>query len=156
MKNWLKLILSILLVELVGILSSIGTLGSIQTWYASLVKPSFNPPNWIFGPVWTILYLMIGIALFLVWSNKVKIKDKINAYQIFTIQLLLNALWTLVFFGMHQIFWALIVIVLLLIAIALTIREFYKISKIAAYILLPYILWVIFASLLNLSFFILN
>jgi benzodiazapine receptor len=155
-KNLWKLVVSILVVELVGILSSFATFSSIPNWYALLIKPSFNPPNWIFGPVWTILYLMIGISLYLVWTSRIKSDLKIKAYWIFAIQLALNGLWTIVFFGMHQILGALAIIILLWIFIILNIFAFYKISKPAAYLLIPYWLWVSFASILNFSIWMLN
>jgi translocator protein len=156
MKNWLKLLASVLVVELVGILSSLTTFNSIPNWYAHLIKPSFNPPNWIFGPVWTLLYLMIGVAVYLVWTSKKPNSFKINAYWIFAFQLLLNGLWTIVFFGMHQILGALIMIAVLWLLIIINIFAFYKISKTAGYILVPYLLWVSFASVLNFSLWLLN
>lgn len=158
MKNWLKLLISLLIVTLASSLGSLFTVSSIPTWYSILNKPGFNPPSWLFGPVWTILYLMIAVSLFLVWKNKTKIKNnsKKKAYWIFGIQILLNSLWSIVFFGMHQILLACIVIILLWISIILNIFYFYKISKTASYLLIPYLLWVSFASLLNFAIWILN
>ncbi len=152
--DYLKLIACILLCEAVGFLGSFFTMSSIPTWYAALAKPSFNPPNWIFGPVWTTLYLMMGISLYLVWMKGFK-KNK-PAILIFLIQLALNFVWTPVFFGLHQLLLALIIIVLLWIEIFITIRKFYRISKPAAYLLVPYILWITFATALNLAIVILN
>jgi len=150
--NLKKLIISIFLPFIISGIGSIFTSNSISIWYAELIKPSFNPPNWIFGPVWTILYLMIGISFYLIWIKKF---DKIT-YIIYGIQLLLNGLWTIIFFGFKSPFYALIEIILLWISILLTIIYFYKINKISAYLLIPYILWVSFASILNFSLFILN
>ena len=154
MKSWWKLIVSIIFVELVGILGSFFTIGSISNWYSTLVKPSFNPPSWIFGPVWTILYLMIGVSFYLIWISKTKQKSK--AYWIFAIQLFLNGIWSIVFFGMHQILGALAIIALLWLAIILNMLAFYKISKTAGYLLGPYWIWVSFASVLNFSIWWLN
>jgi len=150
--NLKKLIISILLPFIISGIGSIFTSNSISTWYAELIKPSFNPPSWIFGPVWTILYLIIGISFYLIWIKKF---DKIT-YIIYGIQLLLNGLWTIIFFGFKSPFYALIEIILLWISILLTIIYFYKINKISAYLLIPYILWVTFATILNFSLFILN
>jgi tryptophan-rich sensory protein len=156
MRNWLRLILSILICESAGLLGSIFTVSAIPTWYATLNKPPFNPPNWLFGPVWTLLYLLMGIALYLVWKKGWKRKDVKIALGVFFIQLLLNASWSIVFFGAQQILAAFIVIILMWIAILASIFLFYRISKAAAYLLIPYILWVSFAGVLNYSLLILN
>lgn len=128
---------------------------NIPTWYAQLDKPWFNPPNWVFGPVWSTLYLLMGIALYLVWTAKTKDSKK-RAYSIFGAQLVLNLLWSVVFFGLHQSWLAVVVIVALWITIALTIREFAKFSRPAAWLLVPYIAWVTFASALNIAVAVLN
>ncbi len=156
MKNWLKLIISVIVVQIVGITSSLATASSISGWYLTLNKPSFNPPNWIFGPVWTILYLMIGISLFLVWTTKKDTRLKDKAYMIFAIQLALNWIWSIVFFGMQSPGLAAIVIFLLWITIILNFVCFYKISKVSGLLLIPYWLWVSFASVLNLAIWLLN
>jgi benzodiazapine receptor len=156
MKNWLKLAISIIFVQLVGILGSVFTSSSISDWYPSLIKPSFNPPSWLFGPVWTILYIMIGVSLFLVWTTKANDKVKKKAYQIFGVQLVLNGLWSIAFFGLHQPALAFLVIALLWISIILNIIAFYKIKKSAGCLLLPYFLWVSFASVLNFAIWMLN
>ena len=153
--NILKLVGSILLSFAAGGLGTLATTPNIPTWYAQLDKPWFNPPNWVFGPVWSTLYLLMGIALWLVWIAKSD-RSKKRAYILFGTQLVLNALWSVVFFGLHQPWAAVIVIVALWIAIALNIREFAKFSKPAAWLLVPYIAWVSFASLLNISIAILN
>lgn len=155
-KTWGKLLISIFVAEFIGILGSVFTIQSIPTWYATLIRPSFSPPNWIFGPVWTILYLLMGIAAFLIWQKGLDRKDVKFALRIYSIQLILNFFWSLMFFRWHSIGGALIEILLLWIMIAANIFVFYKISKKAAYLLVPYILWVSFAALLNYSFWSLN
>lgn len=148
--NILKLVISVGICFLVGFIGSALTLPSIPTWYATLNKPIFSPPNWIFGPVWTFLYLLMGISLYIIWNKNLKSKNKDRAVKLFTLQLILNLLWSLVFFGLHQPLLAFITIVILWISIFVTIKYFYRISKLGAYLLIPYILWVSFASLLNL------
>lgn len=147
------LIFSIALPLVAGFIGSYFTIPSIGTWYSSLNKPVFNPPSFVFAPVWTLLYILMGISLYLVLSSK-KIKD--FALKLFIIQLLLNVSWSLVFFGLHNLPLSLLNIVLLWLSILWTIKEFLKISKNAGYLLYPYILWVSFASILNFSIFLLN
>ncbi|MFA6459292.1 MAG: TspO/MBR family protein [Candidatus Paceibacterota bacterium] len=156
MNNKLKLIVSIVISELAGILGSIFTVSAIPTWYASLTKPALNPPSWIFGPVWTTLYALMGIAAFLVWKKGWDRKDVRKALAVFGLQLVLNAVWSTIFFGLHSPLWALIDIALMWLAIVWTMILFYKISKPAMYLLVPYILWVSFASYLNYSIWMLN
>lgn len=153
-KNWLLLILAILLCEGVGILGSFFTVSAIPTWYVTLTKPSFSPPNFIFGPVWTMLYALMGISLYLVWTSKVESKQQ--ALKYFFVQLGLNAMWSIIFFGLKKPGLAFFEIIALWIAIYLTIKAFQKISKVASYLLYPYLAWVSFASILNLSIWILN
>ncbi len=153
MPKILRLILAVLLCEGAGILGSLFTISSIPTWYATLNKPFFSPPNSIFGPVWTILYLLMGVALFLIWENK---GSKGRALQVFFIQLGLNVLWSLVFFGAHQLLLSLIIIVALWYFIFQTIKAFARINKTASYLLYPYLTWVSFALILNLGIVILN
>ena len=155
MKNLGKLLISVIGCELVGALATPFTISSIDTWYKYLNKPSFSPPNWIFGPVWTLLYFLMGISLFLIWKRKQN-KETKEAIKWFFIQLLLNFLWSLIFFGGHQITLAFLDIAVLLAAIYLTIKKFEKLNKIAGYLLLPYIFWVGFATILNLSILLLN
>ena len=152
--NLVKLFISIGVCELAGIAGSFFTISEIPTWYAGLVKPALNPPAWIFGPVWTTLYLLMGISLWLVWKSNSSEKKK--AIWLFVVQLVLNAIWSPVFFGAHSIGNALAVIVLLWAAVILTILIFKKISKPAAWLLVPYIVWVSFATYLNLALWILN
>ncbi len=156
MSNTLKLILSIVICQAAGLIGTIFTMDSIPTWYAALNKPSFNPPNWLFGPVWTLLYLMMGISLFIVWKEYLKNKVVKSAFIIFMIQLFLNTIWSIVFFGMHSTAGGLIIIALLWIMILITILKFMKISRVAGILLIPYLLWVSFATLLNFSIFKLN
>lgn len=154
MKKIAKFIISILIPFLASIIGSFFTSSSISTWYETLIKPFFNPPSWIFGPVWTFLYLLMGISFYLVWISKAK--NKKYAYIFFGIQLFLNALWSILFFGFQMPFLAFIEIILLWAMILLTIIYFYKINKVASYLLIPYILWVSFAAVLNFSLFYLN
>ncbi len=147
--NLPKLILSIGLCLGAGILGSFFTTSSIPTWYATLNKPVFSPPNWVFGPVWTILYFLMGISLYLVWTKR-------TVPTVFWIQLILNAAWSIIFFGFKNPTLALIDIVVLWISIFLTIKALYKINKLAGQLLFPYLAWVSFASILNLSIVLLN
>jgi tryptophan-rich sensory protein len=154
--NFFKLVIAIAVSELAGVIGSIFTISAIPTWYAGLAKPALNPPSWVFGPAWTTLYALMGIAAFLIWRIGWERKEVKIALGVFGIQLFLNAIWSIIFFGLHSPGWALVVIVLLWLAIVWTIAVFYKISKPAAYLLVPYILWVSFASYLNYSILILN
>lgn len=151
----LKLIASLIISLSAGALGSLATIPNIPSWYAGLEKPFFNPPNWLFGPVWTILYILIGISLYFIWIYSGK-KSKRSAYTIFGIQLILNALWSIAFFGLHLPWLGFIIILALLTSIILTMVQFYRLSKVAAFLLLPYLLWVVFASLLNLAIALLN
>ena len=152
--NLPRLAPSIILPLAVGVLGSYFTASSIPTWYAALNKPVFAPPNWIFGPVWTTLYILMGISLYLLWTSKKKGKEKV--LRLFFIQLALNFLWSIIFFGMHNVFLAFVEIIALWIFIFLTIRQSLLVSKNAAYLLYPYIIWVTIASILNLLLLILN
>jgi tryptophan-rich sensory protein len=147
-ESWVKLVIAILVCQLAGIAGAIYTSGSLTTWYVTLAKPLFNPPNWIFAPVWISLFLLMGISLWLVWQKEKK-KNINTAFVFFSIQLVLNAMWSAFFFGMQNPLYALIDIALLWLAIVATILSFWKISKPAAYLLVPYILWVTFAAVLN-------
>ncbi len=151
----LRLIASILVCQFAGFIGSIFTTPAIPTWYESLRKPFFNPPNWIFGPVWVTLYLLMGISLFLVWRRR---EDSLQTkgFILFFIQLILNAFWSVAFFGFKSPFLGLVIIVFLWVAILFTIQHFYKISKPAAILLYPYMVWVSFAMVLNFSLWILN
>lgn len=152
--KWPLLLLAILLPFAAAALGSYFTTPAIPGWYASLNKPFFSPPNWLFGPVWTALYLMMAISLYLVWS-KAGINFK-KPQIAFYLQLILNALWSIVFFGLTSPGGALVIIVFLWLLILYCILEFRKISPTASWLLVPYILWVSFASLLNFSIWYLN
>ena len=149
-----KIIFCIVVMELLGGLGAFLTSGSIPSWYSTLVRPPGTPPNWIFGPVWSALYAMIGISFALIWHQGSLGKNRLT--QLFFVQLILNLVWTPVFFGAHLIVPALIVIFLMWIFIALTIRAFAKVSKPAAYLLIPYLLWVSYATYLNAGYAVLN
>jgi translocator protein len=169
--NFFKLVIAIGVSELAGIIGSFFTVSAIPNWYSTLVKPEMNPPSWVFGPVWITLYALMGVAAFLIWSScaptdteaiadKKASEDKKQrikiALGVFGIQLFLNAIWSIIFFGLHSPGWALINIILLWLAIIWTMVVFYKISKPATYLLIPYLLWVSFAIYLSYSIFILN
>lgn len=145
----------LLLCEAVGITGALFTTPAIPGWYEELTKPQFAPPNWIFGPVWTILYAFMGIALYLVWKTK-KTKQRQDALLFFAIQLGLNSLWSFLFFSLQQPLLAFIELVALWFFILLTVKKFYALSRMAGYLLLPYIIWVTFAAVLNLSIALLN
>ncbi|HQW55150.1 MAG TPA: tryptophan-rich sensory protein [Saprospiraceae bacterium] len=151
----LKLVVSILLPLGLGAIAGIFTAKAIPEWYATLNQPSFNPPNWIFGPVWTSLYILLGISFFLIWKQPAT-KERNRAISIFLIQLVLNFAWSFLFFYFHQIGLALIDIIVLWILIITMLILFYRIKPLAAYINIPYLLWVTFASILNASYFVLN
>lgn len=145
----MKLIISIAIPLIVGAVAGFFTTSGVKGWYVIANKPSFNPPNWLFAPVWTTLYLMMGIALYLVWSTKNNNAIKRTAIKLFSAQLLLNFAWSFIFFYLHQPGWAFVEIITMWLMILLTIVWFGKISKIAAWLLVPYISWVSFAALLN-------
>lgn len=147
-KTW-KLIFFILLCQVAGLIGSLATAPAIPTWYATLNKPAFNPPNWLFAPVWTILYLLMGISAYLVWSKGTKKQKVKTPLLLFGFQLALNIAWSFLFFGWHSLFLALIEIIFLWLVILLTILSFTRISRLAGILLLPYLFWVSFATLLN-------
>lgn len=155
-KNLLRLLISIAVCELVGVAGSIFTFSAIPTWYVTLAKPRFSPPNWVFGPAWTTLYLLMGIAFYLVWTSRADTKMKRWAMAMFGIQLLLNAIWSPIFFGLQSPAWALVCIISLWCAIIATIFVFSRISRVAVLLLLPYLAWVSFAMYLNYSIWVLN
>src|SRR5918993_3722358 len=156
MKNWLKLVISIAIPVAVGGLSGLFTRPEIDGWYQAIAKPSWQPPNWVFGPVWTTLYIMMGIALYLVWKNNAPIQKKKPAIVLWVIQLVLNFFWSYIFFNQHEIGWALVEIIVLWLLILLTTIAFGRISRIAAWLLVPYISWVSFASILTYTLYRLN
>ncbi|MBL0049150.1 MAG: tryptophan-rich sensory protein [Bacteroidetes bacterium] len=153
---FVKFILAILLCESVGILSALLSNAGNNAWFDALNKPSWNPPPYLFAPVWTILYLMMGISLWLIWKNKVAEVNKRKQYFIFGIQLFLNFSWSIIFFRMHNPLLALMDIILMLALIIATTVSFARYSKPAAWLLVPYLAWVSFATFLNYSIWILN
>jgi len=148
--NLVKFITCILIAQGAGIIGGLFTASSVKTWYLTdLIKPSFNPPSWIFAPVWTFLFLLMGIALYLVWNKK-------NNLFWFWVQLLLNLFWSILFFGLHSPTLAFYEIIILWLAILMTIIKFREYNKTASILLWPYLAWVSFASFLNYSIMILN
>ncbi len=152
-RNLLTLIGAVLVCQVIGNVGTLFTLSAIPTWYASLNKPFFTPPNWLFAPVWLTLYTLMGIALYLVFNNK---KNNGRALVLFAMQLILNALWSILFFGMRSVMLGLVCIFVLWLAIYATTIEFGKVDKMARNLMLPYIAWVSLALLLNLGVFLLN
>lgn len=156
--DYKKLIICLLIPQLAGLLGSIANITSLDSWYLSLNKPSFNPPNWIFGPVWTILFLLMGISLYLIWQKKGLFNKKQWQFsiKIFSIQLGLNILWSYLFFFFRNPLAGFLEIILLWVFILLNIIYFYKLNKTAGLLLLPYLLWVSLATFLNFNLWILN
>ena len=154
--NWAKILVSIAACQLVGLFGSLFTRPAIATWYAQLQRPSFAPPNWLFAPMWVSLYLLMAVAAYLVWQKGFSAKGVRLALAVFLLQLLLNALWSPVFFGLRSPLAGAVVIVALWLAILATIIVFAKISTAAAWLLLPYLLWVSLATVLNISIYFLN
>ncbi|QEM02371.1 tryptophan-rich sensory protein [Mucilaginibacter rubeus] len=149
-------LISLLIVLFIGFVASLVTRPEIAGWYSTLKKPSFNPPPWLFAPVWTAIYIMIATAAYLVWKHRSRKPVYIIARSIYFIQLILNFSWSIVFFGMHQIAAAAVVIILLWLSIVVNINWFNKFSRTASWLLVPYLLWVSFASILNMSIYFLN
>ncbi|HEX8378446.1 MAG TPA: TspO/MBR family protein [Pedobacter sp.] len=155
MKNIIRFIISITIPLVVGGVSGYATSANISSWYAYLNKPSFNPPNYLFGPVWTFLYLLMGISLYLVWKSP-EGKQKTRALLVFAFQLLLNFAWSFIFFSFHETGLALVEIIVLWMSILLMIILFFRINRTAAYLQIPYLLWVSFATALNAAIWHLN
>jgi len=151
-----KLIFSVFICLIAGFIGSFFTSPAITTWYATLQKPSFAPPNWVFFPVWTSLFIMMGISLFLVWQKGWDDKKVKIAIYIFAVQLVMNILWSVAFFGFRSPLLGLMEIIILWITILATTLSFIKVSRTAAYLLIPYIIWVTFAAILNYSIWRLN
>ena len=156
MNNVAKLIVAVAVPVVIGGLSGFATARGVSTWYPTLVKPSFNPPDWVFGPAWTLLYLMMGLAAYLVWRQGIDAGGVKVALAVFVVQLALNALWSILFFGMRQPGSALVEIIVLWIAIGATIWFFWRVVPAAGMLLLPYWAWVSFATVLNASLWWLN
>ena len=156
MTRFLKYVLAIVICLTAGGLGTFFTVSSIPTWYATLAKPVFSPPNYLFGPVWSLLYVLMGISVAIIWEKGLKTKKVRDAIYLFGIQLFLNATWSPIFFGAKNLFIALIVIIIMWVYIVKTILAFAKIDKKASYLLYPYVAWVSFATILNFSVWFLN
>ncbi len=155
-KKILYITFSIVVCLVIGFVSSSVTQSAVNTWYVTLNKPSFNPPNTIFAPVWTVLYVLMGISAGLVWLRGLHHKWVKTALYHFVFQLLLNAAWSIVFFGLKKPFLALLVIIGLIVMLLFTIKWFKIVNKIAAYLLVPYLMWLCFATVLNYKIWMLN
>ena len=164
LNDFFRLSVAVGVSEMAGVIGSIFTAPAVRSaWYAELVRPALNPPAWVFGPVWITLYALMGIALFLVWKQHPNILEYVGVLWVrrvgvvlFFAQLVLNALWSVVFFGLQSPVGAFTVIVFLWLAILATIIVFARVSRLAAWLLAPYLLWVSFAAYLNYSFWVLN
>jgi len=154
--NVSRLLVSIIICLLAGVIGSVFTSSSLESWYFLLEKPAFNPPSWVFFPVWTTLYALMGISLYLVWEKGLQQKEVKVGVFLFGLQLGLNILWSFLFFGLQSPYLAFLEILLLWLAILLTAIQFWKVSKVASYLLMPYLLWVSFAALLNYRIWVLN
>ena len=157
MNKTVKIAIALIVCLLVGYSASVVTRPSVETWYPTIVKPIFNPPNWIFMPMWTLLYILMAVAAGLVWDKIKEQNEEVKkALAFFLIQLTLNAIWSYLFFGLKNPMLALIEIALLWLMIYETYLKFIKINKIAGYLLIPYMVWVGFAAILNASIWWLN
>ena len=156
MKDLPKLLISVIGCEIVGVLGTPFTIPAIPAWYASLNKPFFAPPNWVFGPVWTLLYFLMGVAFYLIWKQGFEKKRVKTAGLFFLAQLGLNLIWSPIFFGLRAPLLGLVVIVAMWTLIVMTMKKFYPLSRLALYLLVPYLLWVSLATTLNASIVILN
>ena len=155
-KNIKKLIFSISICQFAGVMGSIFTSPSIPVWYATLQKPYFSPPNWIFAPVWILLFTLMGISLYLILIENLNVNIVKIGIAIFSFQLILNISWSFLFFSLKNILYALFEIIILWFAILLTIYQFWKINRKSSYLLIPYLLWVTFAAILNFTIWRLN
>lgn len=157
MNKGIKIAIWVVICLVVGYVSSMYTRSSITTWYPTLEKPFFNPPNWLFAPVWTMLYILMGVSAGLIWQKIDNQKELVKkGLFFFTIQLILNGFWSVLFFGWHNILLSLIEITLLFLFIFETYLIFKKLDKTASLLLIPYMVWVIFASILTASIYFLN
>ena len=155
MRSFLTFVAFLLAVFAVAAVGGVAGASGVREWYPHLNKPNWNPPEWIFGPVWTFLYVTIAVAGFLAWRHG-GLRWAKTAMVLFTLQLILNAAWSWIFFGLHLPGWAFVEIILLWIAIVLTVAAFFRISKPAGLLLLPYLVWTTFAAVLNFSIYRLN
>ncbi len=155
--DWPMLVAFILVCELAGAMGALLMAGSPGAWYSALAKPGFTPPAWVFAPVWTLLYALMGIALYLVWQKRKERRIQVmHAVLFFALQLIVNVKWSLLFFGMHSPLFGLLDILVLLALILITAFKFYRIDKRAGYLFIPYVVWVVFAALLNAAIWMLN
>ena len=149
MNNFAKLIIAIAIPIAIGATAGLFTVTGVGSWYQTINKPSWNPPGWVFAPVWTTLYVMMGVSLYLVWKSGVSNNLKRTAIGLCAFQLVLNFFWSLIFFDQQQPGWALVEIIVMWFFILFTIFAFAKVNKTAAWLLVPYISWVSFATILN-------
>src|SRR5215203_4885092 len=156
MNNTGKLIIAIIIPLLIGFTSGFFTTTGPGSWYQTLEKPTWNPPGWVFAPVWTTLYIVMGVAFFFVWKTSTNIRIKNIALFLFALQLVLNFFWSFIFFKLEEPGWAVVEIIVLWVAILATIFSFASISKLSAWLLVPYISWVSFAAILNYTIWNLN
>jgi len=154
--NILKLAASLIFCQAAGIIGSLFTFSAIDIWYAGLNKPFFSPPNWLFAPAWLTLYTLMGISLYFIWRRGLKIEENKKVFYLFLFHLIVNALWSIIFFGLKSPLGALVCIIILWALIAILINKFFKIEKKSAYLLIPYWLWVSFAMILNFAIWWLN
>lgn len=152
----IKFIVSVAVPLLCGFLGSLATRPAIETWYAGLTKPGFSPPNWLFGPAWTLLYILMGIAAFLVWNRGLDAPGVKPALVLFLVQLVLNLAWSFIFFAGRSPTWGFVEILVLWVAIVATMVQFFRVTPAAGWLLVPYIGWVTFASALNGALMVLN
>lgn len=151
-----KLVFALVSCQLAGILGSLVTGPSVKGWFQTLEKPVLMPPGWVFGAVWTTLFVLMAIAFWLVWTNDNKSKHKKTAMILFGVQLALNILWSVIFFGLGEMFFAIIELMVLFAAVLATTFYFFKQSKIAGYLMIPYLLWLCAAAYLNIAIYLLN
>ena len=147
--NYKRLIISLALPQLAGLIGSIFTVSAIPTWYATLVKPGFSPPNWLFGPTWILLYILMGVSIYLIWQKIEEDKQVKTAFGLFWIHLFFNASWSLVFFGLESPGLAFLNIIIIWLLLIVLIFKFWPINKWSTYLLIPYFVWVSFAGILN-------
>ena len=151
-----KFIISIIICQSAGIFGSLFTIDAVPDWYTTLIKPPFAPPSWVFGPVWITLYFLMSISLYIVWVSEFKSKTRRDFFIVFGIQLVLNAIWSFLFFGLRSPLLGLVDILLLDIMVIITINYAKSISKVAAILLVPYLVWIVVASILNFGILLLN
>jgi benzodiazapine receptor len=151
-----KLVVAILICEATGLVSGLLSRSELSSWYQTLNKPTWNPPSWLFGPVWTLLYLLMAVSLWLIWKSNASETAKHRSMWIFALQLFLNFWWSILFFNLHSPGLAFLDIILMLTMIAITLFHFAKISQPAAYLLTPYLAWVSFATILNYTLWVMN